>query len=251
MTDTLAAGDVGAARRLLPSLCGRDPDALDADGLTRAALESLAENTSDAQVAPLLVDGGRRRPGSAGLSGSQHARCDGRLPLTEVCPIRLGRSAIGRLRQLRAGPVHRRPGGHVRSAGRGIADGCGPGLATRRGTAPEPERRGGRGGVRRRARRSRWVVRPDIRMDSRSVRLLVTGPRRGVDDLRRAVAAVKGGAGGGRWSWQLPSSWSAIAIRVRATEHTDDSDASKSVVDSVDDAVGTAASTVAIVQWWP
>ena len=54
MTDTLSAGDVGAARRLLPSLCGRDPAALDAEGLTRAALESLAENTSDAQVAPLL-----------------------------------------------------------------------------------------------------------------------------------------------------------------------------------------------------
>jgi adenosylcobinamide-phosphate synthase len=54
MTDTLAVGDVDGARRLLPSLCGRDPAALDADGLTRAALESLAENTSDAQVAPLL-----------------------------------------------------------------------------------------------------------------------------------------------------------------------------------------------------
>ena len=39
---------------LLPSLCGRDPAALDAAGLTRAALESVAENTSDAQVAPLL-----------------------------------------------------------------------------------------------------------------------------------------------------------------------------------------------------
>ena len=38
----------------MPSLCGRDPAALDAAGLTRAALESVAENTSDAQVAPLL-----------------------------------------------------------------------------------------------------------------------------------------------------------------------------------------------------
>ncbi len=46
--------DVEAARRLLPSLCGRDPARLDAAGLTRAALESVAENTSDAQVAPLL-----------------------------------------------------------------------------------------------------------------------------------------------------------------------------------------------------
>ena len=40
--------------RLLPSLCGRDPALLDRAGLTRAALESIAENTSDAQVAPLL-----------------------------------------------------------------------------------------------------------------------------------------------------------------------------------------------------
>jgi adenosylcobinamide-phosphate synthase len=54
MADLLARDDVDAARRLLPSLCGRDPAALDVDGLTRAALESVAENTSDAQVAPLL-----------------------------------------------------------------------------------------------------------------------------------------------------------------------------------------------------
>jgi adenosylcobinamide-phosphate synthase len=38
----------------LPSLCGRDPAALDAAGLARAALESVAENTSDAHVAPVL-----------------------------------------------------------------------------------------------------------------------------------------------------------------------------------------------------
>jgi adenosylcobinamide-phosphate synthase len=50
----LRAGDVEGARRLLPSLCGRDPSVLDAEGLTRAALESVAENTSDAQVAPML-----------------------------------------------------------------------------------------------------------------------------------------------------------------------------------------------------
>ena len=54
MADLLDRGDVEAARRLLPSLCGRDPAQLDAEGLTRAALESVAENTSDAQVAPLL-----------------------------------------------------------------------------------------------------------------------------------------------------------------------------------------------------
>ncbi|WP_414688477.1 cobalamin biosynthesis protein [Mycobacterium sp.] len=54
MTALLEAGDVSGARELLPSLCGRDPAALDEAGLTRAALESVAENTSDAQVAPLI-----------------------------------------------------------------------------------------------------------------------------------------------------------------------------------------------------
>lgn len=54
MADLLDAGDIAAARELLPSLCGRDPAALDARGLARAACESVAENTSDAQVAPLL-----------------------------------------------------------------------------------------------------------------------------------------------------------------------------------------------------
>lgn len=54
MAARLERGDVAAARELLPSLCGRDPSALDADGLARAALESVAENTSDAQVAPIL-----------------------------------------------------------------------------------------------------------------------------------------------------------------------------------------------------
>src|SRR6201995_132783 len=54
MSELLARGDAAAARLLLPSLCGRDPASLDVAGLTRAALESVAENTSDAQVAPLL-----------------------------------------------------------------------------------------------------------------------------------------------------------------------------------------------------
>lgn len=64
MADTLDADDVDAARRLLPSLCGRDPLVLDADGLARAALESLAENTSDAQVAPLLWAAAGGAPGA-------------------------------------------------------------------------------------------------------------------------------------------------------------------------------------------
>jgi adenosylcobinamide-phosphate synthase len=54
MGDLLSRDDVEGAKRLLPALCGRDPAQLDAEGLTRAAVESVAENTSDATVAPLL-----------------------------------------------------------------------------------------------------------------------------------------------------------------------------------------------------
>lgn len=54
MAGRLESGDVAGARRILPSLCGRDPELLDADGLARAAVESIAENTSDATVAPLF-----------------------------------------------------------------------------------------------------------------------------------------------------------------------------------------------------
>jgi adenosylcobinamide-phosphate synthase len=54
MAGLLSAGDVLGARRLLPSLCGRDPAVLDSAGLARAALESVAENTSDAHVAPVM-----------------------------------------------------------------------------------------------------------------------------------------------------------------------------------------------------
>ncbi|MGE0216526.1 cobalamin biosynthesis protein [Mycolicibacterium sp.] len=54
MVAVLRADDLAGARGLLPSLCGRDPAVLDAAGLTRAALESIAENTSDAQVSPLV-----------------------------------------------------------------------------------------------------------------------------------------------------------------------------------------------------
>ncbi|MCO5998877.1 cobalamin biosynthesis protein [Actinoallomurus rhizosphaericola] len=54
MATALEAGDIEAARRRLPHLCGRDPSALDAKELARATVESVAENTSDAAVAPLF-----------------------------------------------------------------------------------------------------------------------------------------------------------------------------------------------------
>jgi adenosylcobinamide-phosphate synthase len=62
----LAAGDLPGARRLLPNLVGRDPAGLDAAGIARAVVESVAENTSDAIVAPLLWGALAGPPGLAG-----------------------------------------------------------------------------------------------------------------------------------------------------------------------------------------
>ncbi|ASU86139.1 cobalamin biosynthesis protein [Nocardiopsis gilva YIM 90087] len=66
IADALEAGDVDAARRRLPHLCGRDPESLDEKGIARATVESVAENTSDAVVAPLLWGGLLGLPGLLG-----------------------------------------------------------------------------------------------------------------------------------------------------------------------------------------
>jgi adenosylcobinamide-phosphate synthase len=50
----LAAGDLPAAREQVTHLVGRDPSVLDAAGVARATVESIAENTCDAVVAPLF-----------------------------------------------------------------------------------------------------------------------------------------------------------------------------------------------------
>ena len=50
----LDADDLPAARQRLTHLVGRDTRALDASEVARAVIESLAENTSDAVVAPLV-----------------------------------------------------------------------------------------------------------------------------------------------------------------------------------------------------
>jgi adenosylcobinamide-phosphate synthase len=63
----LEAGDIEAARARLPHLCGRDPQALDADGIARAVVESVAENTSDAVVGALVWGGIAGVPGLLGF----------------------------------------------------------------------------------------------------------------------------------------------------------------------------------------
>jgi adenosylcobinamide-phosphate synthase len=48
----LAGGDLATSRQRLPALVGRDPSGLDAAEISRAVVESVAENTVDAIVAP-------------------------------------------------------------------------------------------------------------------------------------------------------------------------------------------------------
>jgi adenosylcobinamide-phosphate synthase len=54
VASALAAGDLDRARATLPALVGRDPSVLDAAGIAAATVESVAENTVDAVVAPAL-----------------------------------------------------------------------------------------------------------------------------------------------------------------------------------------------------
>ncbi|MCQ4083403.1 cobalamin biosynthesis protein [Streptomyces sp. RB6PN25] len=63
----LEAGDVAAARRRLPHLCGRDPQALDGQQIARAVVESVAENTSDAVVGALVWGAVGGVPGLVGF----------------------------------------------------------------------------------------------------------------------------------------------------------------------------------------
>lgn len=64
--DLLDREDLDGARRRISNLVGRDPAGLDAEGIARAAAESVAENTCDAVVAPLLWGAACGLPGLLG-----------------------------------------------------------------------------------------------------------------------------------------------------------------------------------------
>jgi adenosylcobinamide-phosphate synthase len=66
MATHLENEDLDAARGRLGHLCGRDPSALDQRELARATVESVAENTSDAVVAPLFWGAVAGLPGLLG-----------------------------------------------------------------------------------------------------------------------------------------------------------------------------------------
>jgi adenosylcobinamide-phosphate synthase len=66
MHAALAAGDLAGGRAALPALAGRDPRTLDEPELVRATVESVAENTADAAVAPLFWGAMAGLPGLLG-----------------------------------------------------------------------------------------------------------------------------------------------------------------------------------------
>ncbi len=67
VADALEQGDLERARTLVRGLCGRDPRFLDEDGVARAVVESVAENTSDAVVGPLVWGALCGTPGLVGF----------------------------------------------------------------------------------------------------------------------------------------------------------------------------------------
>lgn len=134
MAKLLEAGEVPSARVRLSHLCARDATTLDSAELTRAATESIAENTSDAVVAPLFWGAVAGLPGLLGYRAlnTLDAMVGYRLPryeefgwaaaraddLVNLAPSRFGAAltvacaplAGGRARQ--AWRIWRRDGGH-------------------------------------------------------------------------------------------------------------------------------------------
>ena len=64
--DAVGRGDLDEARALLPALVARDPQGLDEKEIVRAAVESVAENTVDAVVAPAVCAAVAGAPGALG-----------------------------------------------------------------------------------------------------------------------------------------------------------------------------------------
>lgn len=52
--EKLKAGDLEGARKAVSMIVGRDTDCLDETGVAKAAIETVAENTSDGVIAPML-----------------------------------------------------------------------------------------------------------------------------------------------------------------------------------------------------
>jgi adenosylcobinamide-phosphate synthase len=119
--DALTAGQLDRARELVPSLVGRQSDGLSATEIARAVVESVAENTIDAVVAPVLWAVGLGAPGALAYRavntldamvghrsdryenyGWASARLD---DIANWVPARVGAAAVMATRPRRAGAV--------------------------------------------------------------------------------------------------------------------------------------------------
>ncbi|MCY3578231.1 MAG: adenosylcobinamide-phosphate synthase CbiB [bacterium] len=63
--EAVVVGDIAAARAELPTLVGRDPAGLDESGIAAAVIESVAENSVDAVIAPAFWGAVAGAPGAA------------------------------------------------------------------------------------------------------------------------------------------------------------------------------------------
>lgn len=91
MAELLTTGDVEGARRRLSHLCARDAAHMGPDDLARATVESLAENASDAVVAPLLWGAVAGLPGLIGYRAAN--TLDAMVGYTSPRYLRFGRVA--------------------------------------------------------------------------------------------------------------------------------------------------------------
>ncbi|MGH2950084.1 MAG: CobD/CbiB family cobalamin biosynthesis protein, partial [Solirubrobacteraceae bacterium] len=121
--ELLGRGDLDAARDRLSSLCGRDARDLDASGVAAAAIESVAENSVDAVVAPVFWASILGGPGALGYraintmdamvghrSGryERFGRCAARLDdAANLAPARLTAALVALVRPRRAAAVAR------------------------------------------------------------------------------------------------------------------------------------------------
>ena len=196
------AGDLDGARDAAAATCAAATrPGWTRPELARATVESVAENTSDAVVAPAGV--GRASPACPGWSptgrSTPSTRWSGhRSP--RYAALRLGGGPARRRGEPAARPADRRARGRCSRplvGGRPAARAAG--LAARRRQAPEPERRAGRGRLRRGARAARWAGRSSTAGGSRTGRCSATGRRRTVGRHRPGGAAVRGGDASARW----------------------------------------------------
>jgi len=90
MAGLLEGGDVAGARRRLSHLCARDAGCMQPADLARATVESLAENASDAVVAPLLWGAVAGVPGLLGYRAAN--TLDAMVGYRSVRYLRFGRA---------------------------------------------------------------------------------------------------------------------------------------------------------------